>query len=103
MGNNAMNALYTQRRKNTDNLHQASDFNSEACKTQAPMRLETTCFWESEGAIQQNLKLDRRITMGFIWNFEQSLNLGECSARPGLLAFYLTRMPNIDLYQRQNY
>ncbi len=40
---NAMNALYTQRRKNTDNIYQASDFNSEACKTQAPMRLETTC------------------------------------------------------------
>ncbi len=34
------------------------------------------------------MKLDRQITMGFISNFEQSLNLGECSARPGLLELY---------------
>ncbi len=38
MGNNAIHALYTQRRKNTDNLYQASDFNSETFKTQASMR-----------------------------------------------------------------
>ncbi len=38
MGNNAMNALYTQRKKNTDNLYEASDFNGEACKTQASLR-----------------------------------------------------------------
>ncbi len=38
MGNNSMNALYTQISKNTDNLYQASDFNSEACKIQASMR-----------------------------------------------------------------
>ncbi len=41
MDANAMNALYTQRRKNTDNLYQASDFNGEACKAQTPMSFIT--------------------------------------------------------------
>ncbi len=44
MGNNAMNALHKPiihkegKSKNTDSLYQASDFNSEACKTQVSMR-----------------------------------------------------------------
>ncbi len=33
-------------------------------------------------------QLDRKITMGFIGNIKQSLKVGECSARPGLIEFY---------------